>query len=223
MEPCIDSRKRVRDESNESLFNFVGSKILRFDSAEFNFISPDFDDAPVDSVSSDAESIVSKQSGAIHSNDSGLDSFQPLPIQEDLLKILDEADVSIDRELAIPDLDSVISSFEKEINVPVPAVQPELGYLLEASDDELGLPPAALKGEMEPVNFGGKYSGIAGMKGFLGFEDEVPNYCWLENLSSEIEWNRSEDEVAALGGLLDHDTDGAVEMPPYRSETMFCL
>ncbi|RWW46574.1 hypothetical protein BHE74_00047487 [Ensete ventricosum] len=52
------------------------------------------------------------------------------------------------------DLESVIRSLEKEIASPSPhselqqepsvsAGQPVLGYLLEASDDELGLPPTA--------------------------------------------------------------------------------
>ncbi|KAL8205333.1 hypothetical protein R6Q57_008884, partial [Mikania cordata] len=54
-----------------------------------------------------------------------------------------------------PDLDSFMKSFQDEIS-PAPEVvtsksfesveftesQPELGFLLEASDDELGLPPS---------------------------------------------------------------------------------
>ncbi|XP_038890344.1 uncharacterized protein LOC120079943 [Benincasa hispida] len=202
MEPCVDTRKRLWDDSNDSLFNYIGSnsKFLRLEnSADLNF------DAPV------AKSIDS----------SGLDSFQAHAIQEDLLKILDDTEASIDRESAIEDLDSVIRSFEKEIEVPVPVVQPELGFLLEASDDELGLPPAGEKGEIEGGNLGS-----GGLKGILGFEDEnVSNYCWFENLRSEIkEWSpEGEEEVVALGGLFDH-TDVAAELPTaYRSETMPCL
>ncbi|KAG6589552.1 hypothetical protein SDJN03_14975, partial [Cucurbita argyrosperma subsp. sororia] len=210
MEACVDSRKRLRDESNDSLFNFIGSnsKFVRLDSANL-----DVDDAPIASVSSDAKSIDS----------SGLDSFQANLIQDDLLKILDDVDAYIDRELEIQDLDSVIRSFEKEIQVPVPSVQPELGFLLEASDDELGLPPAGEKEETEAVNFAAEFLGSGGMKGILGLEDEtVPNYCWLENLRSENEWNREEEEeVVVLGGLFDH-TDVATELA-YRSETMPCL
>ncbi|CAL9248655.1 unnamed protein product [Arabidopsis halleri] len=45
----------------------------------------------------------------------------------------------------IQDLDSVMKSFEDELSnttVQVPGeTQPDLGYLFEASDDELGLPP----------------------------------------------------------------------------------
>lgn len=224
MEPCIDSKKRLRDQSNDSLFNFVtGSKIVRFDSAESNFISPDANDTLITgSVSLDSKSIE-----IVHADESGLDSFQPREIQDDLLKILDEAaDDSIDRESAIPDLDSVIRSFEEEILVPV-VQQPELGYLLEASDDELGLPPPGQKEEIEAVEVVTGNSGV--MRGFLGFEDEdVSNYGWFENLSGENEWNREEEEeeeeeVVALGGLFDHTDVTAAELPLYRPETVYCL
>ncbi|TYK28413.1 uncharacterized protein E5676_scaffold629G00410 [Cucumis melo var. makuwa] len=200
MEPCVDTRKRLRDDSNDdSLFNSIGSssKFLRLENpADSNF------DAPVSQST---------------------DSFQSHhTIQEDLLKILDDTDASIDREAAIQDLDSVIRSFEKEIEVPVPVVQPELGFLLEASDDELGLPPAGEKEEIEEAEF----SGSGGVKGVLGFEDEiVSNYCWFDNLRCEIkEWSpEEEEEVVALGGLFDH-TDVAAELPTaYRSERMPCL
>lgn len=54
------------------------------------------------------------------------------------------------------DLDSVMKSLEDEISVSVVngsgsgsglVSQPEFGYLLEASDDELGLPPSTAVGE----------------------------------------------------------------------------
>ncbi|KGN63814.1 hypothetical protein Csa_013978 [Cucumis sativus] len=204
MEPSLDSRKRLRDDSNDSLFNSIGSnsKFLRLENpAASNF------DAPV-----------SHSTDSFHSHHT---------IQEDLLKILDDTDASIDREAGIQDLDSVIRSFEKEIEVPVtvtvPVVQPELGFLLEASDDELGLPPAA--GEKEEIEEA-EFSGSGGVKGGLGFEDEiVSNYCWFDNLRCEIkEWStEEEEEVVALGGLFDH-TDVAAELPTaYRSERMPCL
>lgn len=207
MEPYVDTRKRPREDSDVSLFNFIGSnsKFLRLEnSTDLNF------DAPV--------------SKAIDS--SGLDSFQAHEIQEDLLNILDDTDASIDRESAIQDLDSVIRSFEKEIEVPVPVVQSELGFLLEASDDEIGLPPTGEKGEIEGVNHAAPFSGSGGVKGIFGFEDEmISNYYWFENLRSEIkEWSaEEEEEEEALGGLFDH-TDVAAELPtPYRPETMPCL
>lgn len=47
---------------------------------------------------------------------------------------------------AIQDLDSVMKSFEVELSTTTTPqgsgeIQPDLGYLFEASDDELGLPP----------------------------------------------------------------------------------
>ncbi|KAG8046202.1 hypothetical protein GUJ93_ZPchr0008g12271 [Zizania palustris] len=62
---------------------------------------------------------------------------------EDLLDVLELDD---DND-AVGDLASVMRSFEEEIAAgdagdAAVATQPELGFLLEASDDELGLPPA---------------------------------------------------------------------------------
>ncbi|KAL2546476.1 hypothetical protein Fot_15709 [Forsythia ovata] len=85
------------------------------------------------------------------------DSLIDLPevkrLREDLLESLsDESDFCTTNQ----DLDSFMKSFEEEImGSPSPTVdvvdlksaseesQPDLGYLLEASDDELGLPPSA--------------------------------------------------------------------------------
>lgn len=82
----------------------------------------------------------------------GVNSPESNRIPDDILDILDEPDP------VIQDLDSVIKSFEEEIlphspsPVDFPVTVPEyvesqvdLGYLLEASDDELGLPPTAEK------------------------------------------------------------------------------
>ena len=80
------------------------------------------------------------------SPDSESDSAEVKRLRENLLDFLDDSD-SVP---TIQDLDSVMKSFEEEIS-PVPVVdltsesgesQPDLGYLLEASDDELGLPPS---------------------------------------------------------------------------------
>ncbi|XP_047321063.1 uncharacterized protein LOC124925138 [Impatiens glandulifera] len=68
-------------------------------------------------------------------------------LRDDLLSFLDDSDHST----ATPDLDLFMRSFQQEISAsPVVVVdlteEPDesrldLGYLLEASDDELGLPP----------------------------------------------------------------------------------
>jgi hypothetical protein len=75
-------------------------------------------------------------------------------LREDLLGFLDDTEA----DLKFQDLDSVMKSFDEEISLActyssVSVVdltsdsgesQPELGYLLEASDDKLGLPPSGI-------------------------------------------------------------------------------
>ncbi|XP_059302019.1 uncharacterized protein LOC132053948 [Lycium ferocissimum] len=86
--------------------------------------------------------------------DVDLDSPEAKQIRENILDILDEPEtVSTDGVPEIQDLDSLIKSFEEEIINPGNNYvdltssdnsgdsQWDLGYLLEASDHELGLPP----------------------------------------------------------------------------------
>lgn len=78
-------------------------------------------------------------------------------VRNDILSILDGSETVPDE---IQDLDSVIRSFEEEIlQSPAPETtswtgesQPDLGYLLEASDDELGLPPVTSPAESNQRN-----------------------------------------------------------------------
>lgn len=71
------------------------------------------------------------------------DSSVQTHIQNDLFNILDDTENVPDR---MHGLDSVIKSFEQEILSPTPHepgdFHVDLGFLLEASDDELGLPPS---------------------------------------------------------------------------------
>jgi len=81
-------------------------------------------------------------------------------------------------------LDSVIKSFEDEIKAPTldpndptqlpdsGELQTKLGYLLEASDDELGLPPSEVTVE-EPGRVDPE---VAELAGFNGFDDYVPGF-----------------------------------------------
>ncbi|XP_047333464.1 uncharacterized protein LOC124936983 [Impatiens glandulifera] len=78
-----------------------------------------------------------------------------------------------------PDLDFLLSSFVEEISVsqtPIESVElhPDLGYLLEASDDELGLPP--------PVVSGNEESEVIGVS--IGemwmFDEQIPCFDSLE-------------------------------------------
>ncbi|KAM2541687.1 hypothetical protein TB2_021222 [Malus domestica] len=100
-----------------------------------------------------------------NSNDLVHDSAEVKRLREDLLGFLDDSDANPTTQ----DIDSVMKSFEEEIAAATTFCQsssrpasetllasgpvvdltsesgeskPDLGYLLEASDDELGLPPS---------------------------------------------------------------------------------
>ncbi|XP_057810627.1 uncharacterized protein LOC131025049 [Salvia miltiorrhiza] len=125
------------------------------------------------------------------------------------------------------DLDSFMKSFEEEIiaspSAGGEAVQfvdltsdsgesrPDLGYLLEASDDELGLPPSSSSGglEGEPVT---ELVRVESHSSELGSEFwEAPGYDSFEFGLGESESNYScgnGGEYVALDGLFDYSDLG---------------
>ncbi|XP_058091540.1 uncharacterized protein LOC131237667 [Magnolia sinica] len=146
------------------------------------------------------------------------DSSEAKRFRADILDILDDVDASGDRDPAIEDLATVMKSLEEEISLSLTAPppfplsesdssesQPDLGYLLEASDDELGLPPTSssaendkesvdvLRGETETAEFGQIW----------GFEDEIPSYDAL-GFGICAEGEKNEDEPVFFGGLFDY-------------------
>jgi len=153
---------------------------------------------------------------------SHLNSPEARRIHDDLLHILDDSDLFTDRDSAFQGLDSVIRSFEEEILVPSPALvvqdltsdsgesQPELGYLLGASDDELGLPPTISSGEearIEALDFEAGSSYAVGLDGMLGFENEMRSFDSLEfgiGFDSDSNVKDSSCEFVPLGGLFDY-------------------
>lgn len=132
------------------------------------------------------------------SGNSEHDSADVKKLREDLIDFLDETDAAT--YPSIQDLDSVLRSLEQEISAPftespasdpVPVVdltlesgesQPNLGYLLEASDDELGLPPSinSIEEESKPVETEliRVPSGSSGIDDLWGLEldDQVQKY-----------------------------------------------
>ncbi|KAL2462115.1 hypothetical protein Adt_45535 [Abeliophyllum distichum] len=99
----------------------------------------------------------------VESSEVELDS----PEAKQILDILDDLDSVMGREEVIEDLDSVIRSFEEELHPnntsssseviqllsdAAGESQPDLGYLLEASDDDLGLPPTIPNFQEEQAN-----------------------------------------------------------------------
>ncbi|XP_062110133.1 uncharacterized protein LOC133821963 [Humulus lupulus] len=122
---------------------------------------------------------------------SDLDSVEVKKLREDLLGFLDDSDP----DPSTQDLASVMKSLEEEISAPscsanpapAPVVdltsesgesQPDLGYLLEASDDELGLPPSNSNEEVlkEETELNRVASDSSGIGEFWGFDDQVPSY-----------------------------------------------
>ncbi|KAI5660184.1 hypothetical protein M9H77_28977 [Catharanthus roseus] len=104
-------------------------------------------------------------------------------IREDILDILDDSETVP----ATQDLDSFIRSFEEEILQASPSAaqpvvveltsdsgesQPDLGYLLEASDDELGLPPTVNSLEIE-ANNESNADVLVELRNMTGFGDDL--------------------------------------------------
>ncbi|AQK90147.1 hypothetical protein Zm00014a_040153 [Zea mays] len=92
---------------------------------------------------------------------------------QDLLDMLeDDTDAAAAGDLAsvMRSLEEEIASFDEAAEAPAPA--PELGFLLEASDDELGLPPASSSEEEEAGRAGAPFP--PALDGQIwGFEDEI--------------------------------------------------
>lgn len=202
MEEC-NKRKRVPDDS----FDSPESKIHRVDSAG----------SDVNSFGS----LLTRAYSGVNSSESQLtrvdsdESCLNSEIQDDFFNILDDTDNVPERDSAIQGLDSVMKSFEEEIlapgsdSNPEPGsgeLQPNLGYLLEASDDELGLPPTAKATETEKPDRVGP-EGVD-LSGFLGFEDDMQNYNSFgfgNGLVAECDGdNGVAGDFVAVDGLFDY-------------------
>ena len=177
MEDCKEKRKRVScDENSEA--GSPESKVLRVDPSDSESVRVD---SGVDSSESQLTRVNSGDS-CLNSEDSVRDSS--CGIQGDLLNILDDTYIVPERDSAMQGLDSVIKSFEEEILAagsdpgqnPEPEsgeLQPNLGYLLEASDDELGLPPSTAATESKTDEPGRAASDVVDLTAFMGLEDDV--------------------------------------------------
>lgn len=140
-----------------------------------------------------------------------VDSADPDPIQmtEEILDILEDTDI----DSSIQGLDSVIKSFEEEIINPFPATESgELDYLLGASDDELGLPPAKSLDNEKPENKSTEsvtspYQNVE-LKEDFAFVDELPVYDSSEFGLGDDNYDGS--DFSTLGGLFDYS-----ETPEY--------
>ncbi|XP_022945766.1 uncharacterized protein LOC111449910 [Cucurbita moschata] len=138
-------------------------------------------------------------------------------LRDDLLGFFDESDP----EPATQDLDSLMRSFEEEIatasSSPVPVVdltvdsgesQPELGYLLEASDDELGLPPSVTSISKEEFDESAVFARVSSDSLEVGemwrFEDQIPNYDAFELEGGDVYSGSDTAEYVAFDGLFEY-------------------
>ncbi|KAL8241909.1 hypothetical protein R6Q59_012211 [Mikania micrantha] len=151
------------------------------------------------------QSLISKKRVRSDSNESEVDSLEAKRI---LFDILDESDVYT----SCPDLDSFMKSFQDEIS-PAPEVvtgksfdsteftesQQELGFLLEASDDELGLPPS-------DTNTDRNLAESVAVDELWGLDDQISSYGSFEyelGFGDNISGHNN-GEYVALDGLFDH-------------------
>lgn len=177
------------------------------------------------------------------------------PADLEFLEILEDVE-AVDRSAAAPadsDLADVMRSFEEEIAAQSPSAceqpavqaaeeiaapcastpdredsrrQSDLGYLLEASDDELGLPPAGPSqsddgdsAEDDPREDANQGSAATGQ--IWGLADEIPNsYDALDLEAFENSfWTAGANEAVVFdGGLFDYPDMGGSFFPSDFSE-----
>lgn len=149
------------------------------------------------------------------SEESDLNSSEIKRMRDDLLDIPDDSDATIQG------LDSVIKSFEEEILLlpPSPVAAPDssssdpqsdLGFLLEASDDELGLPPTITSNNENnngAIDLAGISDDTVRSGEISGYEDEIYSYepLWagIGNESGTSNSNINS-EFVTVGGLFDY-------------------
>ncbi|KAL1363619.1 hypothetical protein HN51_011821 [Arachis hypogaea] len=200
MEEC-NNKKRVRDDSDTES---PESKIPRVDS-------------PVSQLTRVNSAESCEESGGwelvrIESENSVVEE-----LHGEILNILDDMDNVAERDSTFQGLDSVIKSFEEEIlasgqdSNPVPEFGdfiPNLGYLLEASDDELGLPPTVTPTEEVKPEI--EESGRVGpdgldLTGFLGIEDDFRGYeAFGFGNGGLVDYDDSENDYVMIDGLFDY-------------------
>lgn len=220
------NKKRPRDENSadpdinspETKTRRVGSVNVYGDSCkpEQNWFHSDLDanssECQLTRQDSAGSSVTSNVSDRVQAE--SLNSPEAKRIQDDLLNILEETDSVPNR-----DLDLVMRSFQEEIMMPGSGpvkdsgeMQSDLGYLLEASDDELGLPPTGSSGEEKSVEQGfesvKQLPEVMGFNGFFGFEDAIPSYDSLEMGLGTDSGNSYLAEFVTDDGLFEYSEPG---------------
>lgn len=233
----IINKKRAReDDSDELNHDSPESKRVQTNTQT----DPATPESPLDMPESDRT----------ESNSDELDSSKARMIQDDLLDMLDDTETVP----GIQDLDSVIRSFEEEILQASPSAatqavaelasdsgesQPELGYLLEASDDELGLPPTGTSSDVQPQYQYNQYEtsnnvspqdnaddlvGLANITG--GFDEDLHSYdtFGLDICERSIEGgNHNGGDYVTVDGLFDYAEPSDFSEFGWRPESLPAL
>ncbi|KFK43598.1 hypothetical protein AALP_AA1G147100 [Arabis alpina] len=180
----------------------------------------------------DSVELTDKKRVRDESDETVLDSPEVKRLRDDLFDVLDDSDP----EPVSQDLDSVMKSFEDELSATVTTTaqisgetQPDLGYLLEASDDELGLPPpppsvspTQIVKEDETTetltDLVRATSDSSVIDEIWGFEDHVSNYGGLDFDSGVGEGG----DYVAVEGLFEFSDDcfDSGELFSWRSESL---
>ncbi|XP_010476333.1 PREDICTED: uncharacterized protein LOC104755620 [Camelina sativa] len=154
------------------------------------------------------------------------DSPEVKRLRDDLFDVLDDSDP----EPVSQDLDSVMKSFEHELSTTATTggdTQPDLGYLLEASDDELGLPPphppppsvvcssVPVAKEEETTDLVRVSSDSSGIDEIWGFEDHVSDYA-------DLDFCPGAGDYVAVEGLFEFSDDcfDSGDLFSWRSESL---
>ncbi|XP_061339494.1 uncharacterized protein LOC133286146 [Gastrolobium bilobum] len=161
-----------------------------------------------------------------------LESSETKRLREDLLEFFDDADHTPSTQ----DLDSVMRSLQEEISASSsPASlhvtsdsgesRTQIGYLLEASDDELGLPPPENSSVPEGKNVEAELVRVSSESSGIGqlweFEDQIPSYDSF-GLGTGFGYD-SNIEYAAFDGLFNHSDvyyDSAGFSESWRHDTL---
>lgn len=204
MEDCNIGKKRERDDysvSSESKRSRVDSPSVTSELDPVNSVIDSSESDTVDSITVTSESYRvdsnsdTSDSDRVVSEIPEMNSPETIKITEDILNILDDPD----SDPEIQDLDSVIKSFEVEILNPDPVTDSvDLDYLLGASDDELGLPPAISPSNEQPEK---KISNLD-----TNPPGAVENFAFVDELPSYDSFGIGEDngDFVTLGGLFDY-------------------
>ncbi|KAK1380911.1 Calmodulin-regulated spectrin-associated protein [Heracleum sosnowskyi] len=131
--------------------------------------------------------------------------------KEDFLDELDDSDVCTTSQ----DLDSFMKSFEQEISGSVPANEsnsgesrPDLGYLLGASDDDLGIPPSVSNENLNDTELFRVTSESVGLSELWRFDDYNSFGFELSDDGFGYDSNSNVSEFVAVDSLFDYTDVG---------------